>query len=72
MKIGIIVAMDKEFAQLRALLDKEQTETRNGKTFVRGTIDGNQLIMQQCGIGKVNSAVGAVEMITHYTPDVII
>ena len=72
MKIGIIVAMDKEFAQLRALLDKEQTETRNGKTFVRGTIGGNQLIMQQCGIGKVNSAVGAVEMITHYAPDVII
>lgn len=72
MKIGIIVAMDKEFAQLRALLDKEQTETRNGKTFVRGAIGGNQLIMQQCGIGKVNSAVGAVEMITHYAPDVII
>lgn len=55
MKIGIIVAMDKEFAQLRVLLDKEQTETRNGKTFVRGSIGENQLIMQQCGIGKVTA-----------------
>ena len=28
--------------------------------------------MQQCGIGKVNSAIGAVEMIDNYHPDLII
>lgn len=55
MKIGIIVAMDKEFAQLERLF--------------RGRED---IVLQKCGIGKVNSAVGAVEMIRDSRPDLII
>lgn len=70
--IGIIVAMEKEFVQLRALLNDPSTETRYNRTFVTGTINDNHIIMQQCGIGKVNSAVGAVEMIHAYKPDIII
>ena len=72
MKIGIIVAMDKEFAQLKTLLSDSKTEHRNHKDFVTGTIGGNEVIMQQCGIGKVNSAIGAVEMIDGYHPDLVI
>lgn len=55
MKIGIIVAMDKEFAQLERLF--------------RGRED---IVLQKCGIGKVNSAIGAVEMIRDSRPDLII
>ena len=54
MKIGIIVAMDKELQQLQRLFS-----------------DGNVLV-QKCGIGKVNAALGAAEMIAQYKPDVII
>ncbi len=72
MKIGIIVAMDKEFTQLRSLLSDGHTEHRNYKDFVLGTIARNEIIMQQCGIGKVNAAIGAVEMIDNYHPDVVI
>lgn len=72
MTIGIIVAMDKEFAQLRTLLDEQTTETINNRPFVTGIIAGNKIIMQQCGIGKVNSAVGAAEMINNYHPDLVI
>ena len=54
MKIGIIVAMDKELQQLQHLFT-----------------DGN-VIVQKCGIGKVNAALGAAEMIAQYKPDVII
>ncbi|MBR2114596.1 MAG: 5'-methylthioadenosine/S-adenosylhomocysteine nucleosidase [Prevotella sp.] len=54
MKIGIIVAMDKELQQLQHLFS-----------------DGN-VIVQKCGIGKVNAALGAAEMIAQYKPDVII
>ena len=72
MKIGIIVAMDKEFAQLKTLLSDSKTEHRNHKDFVTGTIGDNEVIMQQCGIGKVNSAIGAVEMIDGYHPDLVI
>ena len=34
MKIGIIVAMDKELVQLRALLDHVTVERRGNKDFV--------------------------------------
>ena len=54
MKIGIIVAMDKELQQLQRLFN-----------------DGN-VIVQKCGIGKVNAALGAADMISQYKPDVII
>ncbi len=55
MKIGIIVAMDKEYAQLEKVF--------NGR---------NDIVLQKCGIGKVNSAIGAVEMINDSKPDLII
>ncbi|MFC2334831.1 MAG: 5'-methylthioadenosine/adenosylhomocysteine nucleosidase [Prevotella sp.] len=71
-KIGLIVAMDKEFAQLRTLLDEAYTEQHNHKDFVIGTLEGTTVILQQCGIGKVNSAIGAVEMIDCYHPDLLI
>ena len=64
--------MDKEFAQLRTLLDEAYTEQHNHKDFVIGTLEGTIVILQQCGIGKVNSAIGAVEMIDCYHPDLLI
>ena len=64
--------MDKEFTQLRTLLDETYTERHNHKDFVIGTLDGATIILQQCGIGKVNSAIGAVEMIDCYHPDLLI
>ena len=54
MKIGIIVAMDKELQQLQQLFN-------NGDVLVR-----------KCGIGKVNAALGAQQMINEFHPDVII
>ena len=72
MKIGIIVAMDKEFAQLKAILSNTETEHFNHKDFVTGQLGEKKIILQQCGIGKVNSAIGAVEMINHYHPDLVI
>lgn len=64
--------MDKEFAQLRALLGDARKENRNNKDFVLGTLDGMEIILQKCGIGKVNAAIGAVEMIDGFHPDVVI
>lgn len=64
--------MDKEFAQLSTLLEEARTEHRNFKDFVVGRMGGTDIIMQQCGVGKVNSTIGAVEMIDSYHPDLII
>ena len=62
MKIGIIVAMDKEFIQLKSILEHTETEYRNHKEFVIGKVGNKDIVLQKCGIGKVNSAVGAVEI----------
>lgn len=64
--------MDKEFVQLRTLLDDATMEQHHRKDFVLGTIGQHSIIMQKCGIGKVNSAIGAVEMINNYQPDLVI
>ncbi len=72
MKIGIIVAMEKELVQLRSLLEETTTERRHTKDFIRGRIADHEIILQQCGIGKVNSAIGCVEMLNAYQPDLVI
>ena len=66
------MAMDKELAQLRTLLDQPTVERKNGKDFILGTIGEKRVVLQKCGIGKVNSAVGTVEMIDNYRPDLIV
>ena len=38
-----------------------RTEYRNHKEFVIGEVGNKDIVLQKCGIGKVNSAVGAVE-----------
>ena len=72
MKIGIIVAMEKELVQLRTIIEHAIDEQHNGKAFILGRIGENEVIVQQCGIGKVNSTIGAVEMINGYHPDLVI
>lgn len=54
MKIGIIVAMDKELRQLQEVFR------------------GSDVLVQKCGIGKVNAALGAQRMINEFHPDYII
>ena len=54
MRIGIIVAMDKELRQLQQVFKD------------------SDVIVEKCGIGKVNAALGAQRMINTYKPDCII
>ena len=54
MKIGIIVAMDKELRQLQQLFSS------------------SDVLIQKCGIGKVNAALGTQRMINEFHPDCII
>ena len=64
--------MDKELAQLQSLLSTPNEEQSGSKTFITGRIGQHDVILQKCGIGKVNAAVGAVEMIDHYHPELIV
>lgn len=72
MKIGIIVAMGKELSLLLPLMNNETTVTHDGITFHCGTIGRNEIIAMQCGIGKVNAAIGTLTLINQFAPELII
>lgn len=72
MKIGIIVAMSKELAMILPLLSEKTVETRGAVTLHCGRIGGNDIAVMQCGIGKVNAAIGAVSLIDAFSPDLVI
>jgi len=72
MVIAVIVAMQKEMASLSALLHNRKDETNNGFNYITGELGNKELVLFQCGIGKVNAAVGASELIRNYHPDYLI
>ena len=72
MKIGIIVAMTKELNLLLPLLSDPSTKTVDGFTLVSGTIGAAQVCVMQCGIGKVNAALGCRALIAEFSPGLII
>lgn len=72
MNIGVLVAMEKELLQLRTLISDEKTTDTPLFSFYEGSIGKNHIVAAQSGIGKVNAAVAAVEMINRYDVDAII
>lgn len=72
MKIGIIAAMSSEREQLSRLLSDLRTESDGQLEYTVGRLGENIMYIMECGIGKVNAAVGAVRMISRLQPDVII
>ena len=61
MKIGVIIAMDIEYRQMHDAL--------GGDT---GRLGNNEIVLWQCGIGKVNAAVGTMRLVQKHHPDAII
>jgi len=72
MNIGIIVAMSKELELLKPMLEGLTTSSNDGATFYCGKLGKHQVTVMQCGIGKVNAAVGTVKLIDTYHPQLII
>ncbi len=72
MKIGIIVAMEKELNLLLHLLENKTEKEVNGIKLHVGRIGGNEIAVTRCGIGKVNAAIGTVALIDTFQPDLVI
>ena len=70
--IGIIAAMDVELDSLRALMESPVEETAGGVRFVRGKLEGHDVVTAICGIGKVFAALTAQTMILRYAPEAVI
>lgn len=62
MKIAVIMAMDIEY--------RKMCDVFGGNPY--GTIGPNEVILWQCGVGKVNAAIGTMELIQRHQPDCII
>ncbi|MBQ0069248.1 MAG: 5'-methylthioadenosine/adenosylhomocysteine nucleosidase [Bacteroidales bacterium] len=72
MKIGIIVAMGKELELLKPMLQDGSEQVIDSLTFLVGTVGQHNVVAMQCGIGKVNAAIGTVTLINHFAPDAVI
>ncbi|MDO5760873.1 MAG: 5'-methylthioadenosine/adenosylhomocysteine nucleosidase [Bacteroidota bacterium] len=72
MKIGLIVAMQKEMKAIASLLEHKQEINTPIYRYVTGQIGNNEIILMQCGIGKVNAAMGTENMINTFSPELIL
>ena len=56
-KLGIIGAMEQEVETLLEKMENKSAATVAGSTFYEGKLSGLDVVVVQCGIGKVNAAL---------------
>ena len=71
-KTGIIGAMDEEVASLKEALAEVNIKTIAGMEFYEGKLDGNDVVVVKCSVGKVNAAACAQILISVFEVDRII
>ena len=72
MKFGIICAMQEEIKELKAALKNNRTKTLGDKEYFAGQIDGQDVVLVESGIGKVEAAITAEHLAVDFAVDVII
>lgn len=58
-KLGIIGAMQVEVELLLSAMENRRATEKAGSTFYEGTLEGLDVVVVQCGVGKVNAAICA-------------
>ncbi|MCQ2500606.1 MAG: 5'-methylthioadenosine/adenosylhomocysteine nucleosidase [Lachnospiraceae bacterium] len=71
-RIGIIAAMEEEIRILKMHMADSQIRSIAGTEYCFGKIGDYEVVLMQCGIGKVSAALGTQAMILEYQPDCII
>ena len=66
MKLGIIGAMDVEVAVLKEKMEEICVQTHAGSEYFAGKLEGLDVVVVQCGIGKVNAALCAQVLVSVY------
>lgn len=72
MKAGIIGAMEPEVAILKKNLENCITTEHAGYTFYQGTLNGQEVVLVQSGIGKVAAALATALLIDKFAPDYVV
>lgn len=71
-RIGIIGAMEVEVKDLQAKMTNTEVAKHGGTTFVSGELEGVPVVVLQCGIGKVNAAMGAQALFDFYDVSAVV
>ena len=71
-RIGIIGAMQSEVELLHERMEDARFETHIGISYATGRLSGKDVVVCQCGIGKVNAGVCAAIMIDAFGVDAVI
>lgn len=72
MKVGIIAAMEEELTLLVDNLDHPGSEYYGQFLYHTGQINGVDVVLFRCSIGKVNAAVGTTLLLDKFKPDYLI
>ena len=65
-RIGIIGAMEEEVTSLKEELTDPKTTTIAGMEFCEGRLDDEDVVVVQCGMGKVNAGICANTLINQF------
>ncbi len=71
-RIGIIAAMHVEMDLLLNSMDSINTTRYLGFEFNEGSINNADVVVVECGVGKVNAAMATTLLITEFSCDLII
>lgn len=66
MKLGIIGAMDIEIALIRERMDVTSMHAEAGMEFISGTLEGLDVVLVKCGVGKVSAAACAQLLVSRF------
>lgn len=66
MKLGIIGAMDVEVAVLKEKMEEISVQSYACSEYFAGKLEGLDVVVVQCGIGKVNAALCAQVLVSVY------
>ncbi|SEP91766.1 5'-methylthioadenosine/S-adenosylhomocysteine nucleosidase [Piscibacillus halophilus] len=72
MKFGIIGAMEQELEWLLSKMTVENETTVANCKFYEGTLAGQDIVLLQSGIGKVNAALSTTILHERFKPDYVI
>ena len=70
--IGIIGAMDEEVEALQGAMVVKETVDRASMHFVKGVLEGKDVIVVRSGVGKINAAVCAQILVSEFHVDTLI
>jgi len=70
--VGIIGAMEDEVSLLRGMLETPRVTKIGEFELYEGKLEGKNVVLLRCGIGKVSAAVGCTVLIHNFKPDFVI